>query len=100
MDKYGYIKNLYKICKKLNCDILEYSLLDVHYESKNKTGIIVLKKKKSSKKKNIRFKCLLTNNLLSKKKDFYYEDKVGIIYPIIKEIPILTDDKAIIAPKI
>ena len=100
MDKYGYIKNLYKICKKLNCDILEYSLLDVHYESKNKTGIIVLKKKKSSKKKNIRFKCLLTNNLLSKKKDFYYEDKIGIIYPIIKEIPILTDDKAIIAPKI
>lgn len=100
MDKYKYVKNLYNICKKLDCDILEYGLLDVSLTPKNLTGIIVLKKKKSLKKKSIKFKCLLTNNFLTKKKDFYYNNKTGIIYPIIKKIPILVDDKAIIAPKI
>ena len=99
MDKYKYVKNLYNVCKKLNCEILEYGLLDINLNPKNLTGLIVLKKKKS-KKNDAKFKCLLTNNSLSEKKDFLYNDKTGIIYPKIKEIPILTEDKAIIAPKI
>ncbi len=100
MDKYGYVKNLYKICKKLNCEILDYGLLDFCLTPKNLTGIIVLKKKKFSKKNKADFKCLLTNNPLIQKEDFYYNYKTGIIYPTVKDIPILTTQSAIIAPKI
>ncbi len=99
MDKYRYAKNLYNVCKKLDCEIIEYGLLDVSLNPKNLTGLIVLKKKKS-KKNNIKFKCLHTNNTLSEKKDFLYNDRSGIIYPKIKELPILLEDKAIIAPKL
>ena len=100
MDKYGYVKNLYKICEKLNCEILDYGLLDVCLNPKNLTGIIVLKKKKNTKRNQIKFKCLLTKDYLIRKKDFYYNDKAGVIYPVIKNIPILRSEAGIIAPKI
>ena len=55
MDRLGYVKNLYKICKKLDCKIIEHKLLDISINKKNLTGVIILKKKKT-KKKQIKFK--------------------------------------------
>ena len=31
---FGYVKNLYKICKKLDCKIIEYKLLDIYINKK------------------------------------------------------------------
>ncbi len=97
MDKFGYIKNLYKICKKLDCKILEYKLLNFAMNPKNLTGVIILKKNKSRKEK-LDYRCVLTNLKLSKKKEYYLNKEIGIIYPIIKNIPILRKESAILSP--
>ena len=99
MDRLGYVKNLYKICKKLDCKIIEHKLLETSINKKNLTGVIILKKKKT-KKNRLNYKCVLTDQKIYNKKTYYYNKNIGIIYPVIKKIPILIDKSAIIAPNI
>jgi uncharacterized protein YbaR (Trm112 family) len=100
MNKFGYVKNLYNICKKLDCSIIKYELLNsAHSRRSNLTGVIILKKK-ISRIKQKKFKCLITNFQLEKKDGFYYNKNPGILYPIVKSIPLLLDKSAIMCSKI
>ena len=100
MRKFNYVRNLHKICKKLDCTILDYRLLSHSQNKNNLTGVIILKKKKTIKKV-LKFKCLLTDSFLEKKNNNYlYNKKNGVIYPIIKKIPILLENSAVIASKL
>jgi uncharacterized protein YbaR (Trm112 family) len=65
----------------------------------NLTGVIILEK--NDKKKNLlKYRCLLTKSVLHKKQDFFYNKKNGVIYPVIKKIPILLEKSAVIASRI
>jgi ubiquinone/menaquinone biosynthesis C-methylase UbiE len=100
MDKFGYVKKLYNTCKKLDCSIIKYELLNSNHSRKsNLTGVIILKKKYSKIKKT-KFKCLLTNCQLQKKNDFFYNKNPGILYPIVNSIPLLLDKSAVMCSRI
>jgi ubiquinone/menaquinone biosynthesis C-methylase UbiE len=99
MKKFNYVRNLYKICKKLDCKIIDYRLLNYNQNSNNLTGVVILEKN-DKKKKIFKYKCLLTKSTLHKKQNFFYNKKNGVIYPVIKKIPILLEKSAVIASRI
>ena len=99
MKKFNYVRNLYKICKKLDCKIIDYRLLNFSGNPNNLTGVIILEK--NDKKKNLfKYRCLLTKSALHKKQNFFYNKINGVIYPVIKKIPILLEKSAVIASRI
>jgi ubiquinone/menaquinone biosynthesis C-methylase UbiE len=101
MDKFGYVKNLLKISKKLDCEVIKYKLLNFSVSGKNNlTGVIILKKKFIKKKKNVNFKCIYTDYALKNNRQYLYNKRVGILYPTVKSIPILLDNSAILCSKI
>jgi uncharacterized protein YbaR (Trm112 family) len=102
IDDHGYVKNLYKYCKKLNYNVIRYSFLYNSLHSNNNSGIIIIKKNniKNKKLKKINFVCPLTKQKLIKRKNYYYEKIFGLAYPVIENIPCLLQENKIVALKI
>jgi ubiquinone/menaquinone biosynthesis C-methylase UbiE len=99
MKKFNYVRNLYKISKKLDCKILDYRLLNYSQNPNNLTGVIILEKK--NKRRNLlKYKCLLTETVLDKQENYFYNKKYGVFYPVIKKIPLLIEKLAIFSSKI
>lgn len=97
MEKFNYIKNLKKTCEKLDCKILKYELLNFSEQNHNLTGVIILEKKNIKRRSNSKhFTCPITKNKLDFQDNYLINKKFGIIYPIIKEIPVLTPSKYIL----
>jgi SAM-dependent methyltransferase len=104
MDKLGYIKNIEGIVKELNGKILDKIIIKNPINPLNPTACFVISPPKSINvmdrknlnKKNI-FSVPGTNFNISKKDNFYYSNEMGLCFPIIKSIPILKSNIAILA---
>tara|TARA_B100000941_G_C28498496_1_gene552505 strand:+ start:1178 stop:2059 length:882 start_codon:yes stop_codon:yes gene_type:complete len=93
----GYITKLNETIKKLNYNIL----LDEPFRGSsnvlNPTGIKIIKKESNNSSKSFRFICPNTKQPISKVRNVYANNKVGLIYPIIDRIPCLLSSNAILA---
>ena len=102
MNNHGYIKNLKSISKDFNVNILRYELLPVFSNPLNHSGVLVLEKK--NKKPAIRnsyiWKCPITDKVMEKHDDLFFNKEIGIAYPILRNIPLLQSDHVIIASKL
>ncbi len=98
MNKNGYITKLYETAKELNFNIIEHRLFNVCSNPLNPTGLTIIKKEETeiSSKENV-FACPVTKTPLLKHEDSYYSKESLLAYPIIKEIPCLLSQNAIIA---
>jgi SAM-dependent methyltransferase len=102
MDKFGYIKNLYNIISKKGWKVIKYDSFPHIENPLNPTGIIVIEKNPDSDYSiPVYFRCLheLTplNNYLG---GYYTTDMGGYYYPILKEIPILRKQAAILSTRL
>lgn len=104
MDKLGYIKNIDGTIKELNGKILEKIIIKNPSNPLNPTVCFVVSppktttamKYKNLNKKNI-FSVPGTNFDITKNDNFYYSNATGFCFPILKSIPILKSNVAILA---
>ena len=98
------LESLKKTAEKFNVNILEYSQLPIYANEENVTGVLVLEKLKlGSKDKNksdLIWQCPITHKNMIKYNDFYFNQDIGLAYPIVKNIPLLHKNNMIIASKL
>ena len=107
MDSHGYIKNLKDVSELFDVNILMYETVPIYSIELNRSGVIVLEKKN---KKNIGsqnkaldqdiWQCPVTDQSIQRHQDLFFNEKVGLAYPILRGIPLLQKDHHIIASKI
>jgi hypothetical protein len=101
MDEQLYVKGLKKSAEFLELEVLEYRLLDFCHRPSNPSGVLILRKPGNSllPKASSPWACPLTYSELSITKDLFYSVTTGIGYPVIKGIPMLRPEHAIVASK-
>lgn len=97
MDSHGYVKNLVGIAEDLGYKVIENRLFEVCVNKLNPTQIIVIEKQKDKVSQNLEFFCPITKTLLVKGEGFYFSPEGLLAYPIIKDIPCLLPQNAIVA---
>jgi len=101
MDKYGYVKNIYKTALELEYKVIDYRILfEDNFRSDCNTGVVIIEKNSKilSKRENISpLGCPVTKLPLSLHKENYYCKDSLLLYPVINNIPCLLPENAIVA---
>lgn len=98
MKKQGYITNLYNTAKELGYNIIRYELFGISMNNLNPTGLMIIKKETNDKISNP-ICCPITKSDLIFKNNAYFSEESLLAYPVIKDIPCLLSQNAIIATK-
>lgn len=97
MDSHGYVKNLVGIAKELGYNVIENRLFELCANKLNPTQIIIIKKNSNNLPQNEGFYCPITKTKLNRENGFCYTSEGLLAYPIIKNIPCLLPQNAIVA---
>jgi uncharacterized protein YbaR (Trm112 family) len=98
MKSHGYVKNLVGIANELGYKVMENRLFELCSNPLNPTQIIIIEKCKTNlNSDNIDFQCPITKTKLSYENDAYFSNESLLVYPIIKNIPCLLPQNAIVA---
>ncbi|PIR58649.1 MAG: hypothetical protein COU69_04430 [Candidatus Pacebacteria bacterium CG10_big_fil_rev_8_21_14_0_10_56_10] len=98
MESHGYIKNLYGSAVDLGMDVIEHRLFDHSNNHLNPTGLIVIKKDlKTHRTVRNPLVCPVTRTPLRLIKGSYFSSDSLLAYPVIKGVPCLLDENAVIA---
>jgi ubiquinone/menaquinone biosynthesis C-methylase UbiE len=110
MIDHNYVRDLPGHCERLGFDVVEHRRFEVTKNPKNPTGLIVIRKNENTdcsgareheKKLGIStFQCPISKQPLRRHENFYYSTRGGYLYPVIKEIPCLLRNTAILASHI
>lgn len=97
MDSHGYVKNLVGIARELGYKVVENRLFELCANKLNPTQVIIIEKQKDKVSQNLEFFCPITKTPLVKGEGFYFSPEGLLAYPIIKNIPCLLPQNAIVA---
>jgi ubiquinone/menaquinone biosynthesis C-methylase UbiE len=104
MQKQGYVQNLKATAEKTGASVKEYFLLNYTANPLNPSGAVVIEKVPSENynknfitEKTIHFQCPLTHSTLKVEQDVFVAEKMGIVYPVLRNIPLLRVEHAVIA---
>lgn len=106
MRDHGYVRGLKKVAENLGAKIVEYRLLDECWNDLNPSGLLVLEKYPLAGKKtqhsdeSLLWRCPITNTSLREFGDVYASSDAGIVYPVLRGIPMLRGQHAIVASKL
>lgn len=98
MDKLGYIKGLEKESKKLGAKIIDVHLMNNISNPLNPTACYIIEppQQKGTKSKSI-FSVPGTDFQLANRSNFLVSPDVGVVFPILENIPILKENASILA---
>ena len=97
MRNHGYVQGLKQAAEQLGAEVLDYRLLEINSNPLNPSGVLILCKSPKQNTGSFSWQCPLTGSQLKPTDDIYYASEVGIIYPILRSIPMLRSEHAIIA---
>jgi SAM-dependent methyltransferase len=104
MDKLGYIKNIQGITKSLGGVIEEFIQIKNISNPLNPTACFVIRPPETQDGENNKQKCIEpkftvpgSNFALRKIDDFYFSEYTGLCYPILKGIPVIKSNCALLA---
>jgi hypothetical protein len=105
MAEHGYVRNLKLTAEKVGATVVDHRLLDVCSNSLNPSGVVLIVKSVSPARtgagiSRISWQCPLTGVPLADQGDIFYAEQVGIAYPVMRGIPLLMAEHAIIASKL
>lgn len=105
MRRHGYIEGLHETAHRLDAVITDYRLLDYTPNPLNPSGVLRLEKdgapsSGADESQGIVFRCPITRAGLAAGKDFYYAADVGLAYPVLRGVPMLRAEHAIVASKL
>lgn len=101
MIEHGYVKGLKSTADKLGAKIVEYRLLDICDGPHNPSGVVLLVKSNTVQRlgigvSGVQWQCPLTGVPLIDNQDIYFAEQVGIAYPVMRGIPLLRAENAVI----
>lgn len=96
IDKHKYIKNLKKVIEDLGYTIIEYKLFPIGTYSNQPQLLIVEKNKSSQNKNSVDYVCPICKNKLIKTNEGHFCKECLVLYPTIKNIPLLTQGHAVL----
>ena len=98
MDHHGYVKGLRAAAEACGVDVLQHRLLPVTPNPMNPSGVLVLKKREEATVAgNGLWTCPVTGAPLTEMPDAFWSEEVGLAYPILRGIPLLRPEHAIVA---
>lgn len=98
MKEQGYVTCLYNTAIELGYTILSYELLNADINELNPAGVMVIKKG-AVERNEAKLCCPITKHYLERQNDVMYCKESYLAYPILKGIPCLLEDNAILATK-
>lgn len=107
MRKHGYIEGLRETAERLGATVTAYGLLAFSPNPLNPSGVLGLGKVNSimtdnsaqRSRKEI-WRCPVTSLKLETGRDYYYAPQAGLAYPVLRGIPMLRAEHAIVASKL
>lgn len=103
MRQHGYVRALKETTDRLGGKVTDYRLLDYMENPLNPTGLIVIEKPLSTtrgKESGLRWSCPLTQTPLYEMGDVFVSKDAGLVYPVLRGIPMLRSQHAIVASSI
>jgi ubiquinone/menaquinone biosynthesis C-methylase UbiE len=107
MAEHGYVRNLKATGEQLAAKVIEYGLLEHCSNPLNPSGVVALVKAGTPPKTNLEpnffrevWQCPLTGTPLKEERDLFYTGQMGIAYPILRGIPLLRAEHAVVASQI
>lgn len=102
MKYHGYVKNLAGVARGLGAKILFQELVPEPLNPMNPSGVLILKKNghHSTLRAKGNYVCPVTRTPVQKKHGYYCSRKAKLAYPILRGIPLLRPENAIIANKL
>lgn len=105
MRSHGYVRDLMTIVEKLGGQVQEYRLLPYSSNPLNPSGVIVVRKNTAEGKNPTTgqptlWRCPLTATPLQNFGDSYFSATTGIAYPVLRGIPLLRPEHAVVASKL
>lgn len=105
MRHHGYVEGLRATAEHLGAEVLDYRLLDYSPNPLNPSGVLCLKKtgisgNPSRTNQSAVWRCPMTGAELNRADDVFYAAEVGMAYPVLKRIPMLRAEHAIVASKL
>jgi SAM-dependent methyltransferase len=105
MRHHGYVEGLRATAEHLGAEVLDYRLLDYSPNPLNPSGVVCLKKtgisgSTSRTNQAAVWRCPMTGAKLIRGDDVFYAAEVGMAYPVLRGIPMLRAEHAIVASKL
>lgn len=100
MRAHGYVRGLKEAAITLDFEVLNHSILPICSNPLNPSGILILRKKPPSptgSEINSPWQCPITKTPLNASDQGYYSTESGLAYPVLKNIPLLRAEHAVIA---
>lgn len=101
MRYHGYIRGLKDVATQLGAVVTNYKLLDFTPNPLNPSGLLLLEKATIvNSTVGISWSCPLTRTRLEDIGDVFESEETGLVYPVLRGIPMLNPSNAIVASRI
>ena len=101
MNRMAYVRGLQDAALRLNGTVIDYRLLDVISNSLNPSGVLVVKKSHAGTGcAALRWECPVTRTELVEERDLFFSPASGLVYPILRGVPVLLGRHAVLASRI
>lgn len=98
MKEHCYVRGLKDVAERLGAKVTKYELLDVCSNPLNPSGVVLIEKPCSLEcQDQILWQCPLTNVPLKDCSDYFFAEETGIAFPVLRGIPLLRPEHAVIA---
>lgn len=101
MRTHGYVRGLKEIAERLGANVADYHLLDYTANTLNPSGLVLIEKESSKAAGGEpTWRCPLTHTTLNDLGDVFASVQSGLVYPVLRGIPMLRAAHGIVASKI
>jgi ubiquinone/menaquinone biosynthesis C-methylase UbiE len=104
MDHHKYVRGLHQAAESLGANILDYRLLEYTSNPLNPSGVLVLDKGSTGNsgkaEARLQWRCPITHTPLTAEQDVFVSKDSGLAYPVLRNIPLLRPQHAIVASKL
>lgn len=105
MRHHGYVENLRETAEQLGAGVLDYRLLDYSPNPLNPSGVLCLEKSGQAERggpgeDGPAWQCPATGGSMVAGDEFFFAPEVGLAYPVLRGVPMLRSEHAIVASKL
>jgi Methyltransferase domain len=101
MREHGYVRELHDAARSCGADVRDYRLLPLSKNPLNPSGVLALAKRGPRPKvKAPQWQCPLTGAALDEAGDVFIARQMGVVYPVLRGVPLLRTEHAVVAGQI
>lgn len=101
MRSHGYVRGLKETAERLGAKVNDYCLLDHISNPLNPSGLVLIEKSGISKAGVApAWRCPLTHTAMSDQGDVFVGQTSGLVYPVLRGIPLLRAEHGVVASKL